>query len=183
MVLAVVLIGTTIPILEDARRSTARTNAAELLDRIERAIRALVAHSDPTRVLSGASRTIDLTYPRKQIGSAGVAWVAVGGIPGQTETPFGPHANRLGYQVAGETVVRRVEGAAIRVSIDGEVQPAGTPLIVRGDTRLVLSYRQYHSEPIILISTGDLCPNTGPAEPCSSEFPAYLTPTQRVAVR
>lgn len=151
VVVAAALVAVAVPLVEDARRETARTAGERALDRVADGVRALVARSDPTTG-PGARRTVTVRVPGATAGRMAVRWVAVGGLPGPRTPAEPPGTDLLAYRVAGSVRVLRLTAADLRVRTAEGRLGDGEPLVLRGRTRLVLRYRTGPTGPVVVVS-------------------------------
>ncbi len=153
VLLAAALVGASLPVVEDARvRATdeaARGSAHAVAD----AARDLARESDPVPGTAGARRTVEISVPRRSLARADLAYLVVGGRPGDPDPRDTPRSDVVAYRVRGgpERVVR--VPVALRVVRNGTVQPDGTPLVLHGDVRLTLHLTLLDGRPVVLVST------------------------------
>lgn len=137
LALAAAILAVVTPALEDARTTRADRLTARELDRVESAARALVREESP-----GARRTVRISVPGESPTTAPVAFVALGGLPGESEQRVeADTANRdlLAYRLAGGSVnVRRIP-VDLRVAPGGEGVGLSDETAESDDRALVLS--------------------------------------------
>ncbi|WP_435317485.1 DUF7311 family protein [Haloarchaeobius sp. TZWSO28] len=127
VVLALALLAVTAPALDDAREHRSDQQVSTDLVRLERAADGLAASEDRT-VGAGARRVVTVRLPGDAWTTREVAWVAVGGVPGD------PDSRLLSYRLAGGPVQQVRTGVALHTADD-------TPLVLdgSGSYRLVLT--------------------------------------------
>lgn len=152
--LAVALLAASLPAVDRARRDHADSQVRGQLERLATAARTLAARNDPVPVgNAGATRTVTLRLPARGWRSAGVAYVAIGGVPGNVTTDT-PDGDVLAWRLAGgPTRVVRVEDVAVHTVADGRVAPDGRPLVVHepGRHRVELSLVRHRGRPLVLV--------------------------------
>lgn len=158
LVLAVIvagaLLGAAMPVVEDAQRDVATTDAERASQSIAEAIESLHRSSDPVpRGIPGAKRTIRVEVPE-----AGT--VTIGGGPPvesadepDTETTTGSARDAVSYHVAPSSSGRTTVPVAVRVVEDGAVQPPGTELVLRDTRRIVLRHELVDGEPVVTVES------------------------------
>lgn len=143
--LAATLLGTVAPALEDARTARSERLVARELDRVAAAAESLAREEAP-----GARRTLELSLPGGSPTAAPVAFVALGGVPGERTAAdrrrrtATDDADRdlLAYRLAGGPVERRRVDAALRPVEGGpRVESASQLLVVRGGGTYHLTLR------------------------------------------
>ncbi|WP_267642527.1 DUF7311 family protein [Haloarchaeobius amylolyticus] len=127
VVLALALLAATLPALDAARETRSDQQVAADLHRLEVAGEGLLATEDATPG-PGARRVVTVRLPADGWTTREVAWVSVGGVPGE------PDAQVLAYRLAGGPVREVRVGVAFRT-------PGGRPLVLEGsgEHRLVLT--------------------------------------------
>lgn len=142
--LAAALLGAVAPALEDARTTRTERLAARELGRVESAAQTLVREEAP-----GARRTLRISFPDDSPTAAPLAFVALGGVPGDdvhgeqreaaTDTAEG---DVLAYRIAGGTLgVRRID-TDLRVVRDGtRIESDSRALVLRGGGTYHLTLR------------------------------------------
>ncbi len=136
--LAVALVGASLPAIDEGRRDHAETVVGTELDRVERAAGDLLASDDPTDV--GARRVITLNLPTRSWADADVDAVT---IRGGRDAP----AARFTWRVAGgQRRVRNLPDLPLRT-------PDGDPLPLEsaGRHRLVLSLDGPRTAPVVTV--------------------------------
>lgn len=136
VVVAAALLGSSLPVVDDARADRTATRLDATATRLSDAAAALVATDDPVAVSEhGAGRTLVITLPRAGFTDARADYLSVGG------TPTRPDESTVGYRVAGrpprqvETSVAFVTGEEplvlppgrhrLRLTLVGTVNGAG----------------------------------------------------------
>jgi len=152
--LAVALLAASLPAVDRARRDHADSQVRGQLERLATAARALAARNDPVPVGdAGATRALTLRLPARGWRSAGVAYVAIGGVPGNATTDT-PDGDVLAWRLAGGPPrVVRVEGVAVHTVADDRIAPDGRPLVLResGRHRVELSLVRHRGRPVVLV--------------------------------
>lgn len=147
--MAVALVGTALPAVDDARRDRTAARLATTADRLARAASTVATGEDPTGPdLPGARRPVDVRVPARSWTDAGVAWVAVGGTPPDVAGPDGDAA-LVAYRIA-EGRVRRHPLPGVDV-----VTPAGA-VVVReaGRHRVRLGLRRTSGGAAVVVTPG-----------------------------
>lgn len=94
--LAVAIVAAAVPAVTDARRAHTATAVESGVEAVERAADSLVATEDATAAgLPHPRRVVSVRLPPRSWSDAGVAYVAVGGVPG------GPTADGISYRLRG----------------------------------------------------------------------------------
>lgn len=141
VVLALAIVGTALPLIDDVRRSTARASADQSVERLRGAIRALVERSDPTVAPFAAGRSITITLPDRDVGTVGVDWIAIGGIPDRVGPTEPNGSDVIAYSVAGEVHHVVLSDIELRVITRSQRQTDEIPLVIDASTTLRLTYR------------------------------------------
>lgn len=124
VVLATVLLAVATPAIDDGRTARTATHLNRVVDRIERAVRSLYAHEDPTRPpVAGARRIVAFRLPTS-------SWTATGA----TLRIDGP-GDRIGYRIDG----RPPRWVSLR-GVDLRTPTGPVALEAPGRHRLVLSF-------------------------------------------
>ena len=158
LVLAVIvagaLLGAAMPVVEDAQRDVATTDAERASQSVVDAIESLYRSSDPVpRGIPGAKRTIRVAVP--ETGS-----VTIGGgspaesadAPGNETTGSSPRV-AVSYHVPPSSNGRTTVPVAVRVVENGVVQPADTELDLRDSRRIVLRHELVDGEPVVTVES------------------------------
>ncbi|PSP76085.1 hypothetical protein BRC81_13880 [Halobacteriales archaeon QS_1_68_20] len=154
VLLAVALLGVTVPAVEDARVERSATIAEGELAAFETAVQDLVATEDPAPDAERAARrTLTLDVPTRTFTTARVAFVALGGLPDRTIEPVA--GTVIAYQLQGTTYTRRLPVPVRVLEPDGDLGPAGEPLVVRGTTRVTLLLLERGGDPVVAVTDGD----------------------------
>lgn len=139
--IAAALLGTAIPVVEDARVTKAQIGVETELERLERAAKRLVARND---ILPGdapgARRVIVLRLPERRWGSRGLAVLRFP-PPGSLKDP----SWRIGE--------RPLEVWRPDVTLGGA--SGGVSLREGGRTKLVLTLHRIDGEPVVIVSRPD----------------------------
>ncbi|RBI63638.1 hypothetical protein DMJ13_03660 [halophilic archaeon] len=156
VVLAVAICGLAAPAVEDARTTGAERSVERELGRLSRAMQAVESDDAVPVGHRGARRVVTPAIPAASPTSAGVEFVAVGGVPGRRH-PKDARGDVLAYRVAdGRTRVRHVPFDVRVATRDGDwrVRPDARPLVVRssGRTRITLRLVRYRGRPTVLVS-------------------------------
>lgn len=152
--LAVALLAASLPAIDRAQHDHADSQVRSQLERLVTVARALAARNDPVPVgNAGATRTLTLRLPARGWRSAGVAYVAIGGVPGNATTDTSDGDVLAWRLTGGPPRVVRVEDIAIHTISDGRVAPDGRPLVVResGRHRVELSLVRHRGRPVVLV--------------------------------
>lgn len=147
--LAVALLATAAPALEDARTTRTERLTERELDPVETAALTLAREEEP-----GARRVLRISLPDDSPTAAPLAFVALGGVPDEVVSADTADGDVFAYRVAGgRTRVRRVE-ADLRVVRDGEpVESDSRALVLRGGGtyRLTLRFVRHGGRPTIAV--------------------------------
>lgn len=143
--LAVALLGVSQPAIEDARANAAERAVERELVEIERAIADLRMEAAVPYGQPGARRVVVLDLPERSFGSAGVAYVAVGGLP-NGDGDGG--SNLLAYGVADRppTVLRLDADLRVERSRGGVEWLDDDPLVLRDGGRHRLAFVPVRSD-------------------------------------
>lgn len=96
VLVAAALLGTSLPVVDDARADRTETRLETAAIRLADAAAALVAGDDPVPPDErGASRTVAVTLPRAGFADARAAYLSIGGVPNASAP------STVGYRVAG----------------------------------------------------------------------------------
>ncbi|MFB6112278.1 MAG: hypothetical protein ABEJ35_07070 [Halobacteriaceae archaeon] len=152
VVLAVAFLGTAAPVLEDARQRTAESAATTTVERLRAAARRLQRSSDPASGNFVAVRTVTVALPDSGVGSSGVRWLAIGGVPGRAGPREPNGTDLIAFHVAGETHVVWVSGLEFRIGTGPESSGDTRALVVRGQARIRLSYRRSPAGPVVQVT-------------------------------
>lgn len=151
VLLAVAIIATALPIVDDARRSTARVSADSSVDRIRGAIRELIARSDPTAAPFAAHRSLTVSLPERGAGTIGIDWIAIGGVPGRVGPAEPNDTDVIAYSVDGDVHQIVLTNIELRVVLGKQRQNDRTPLVIEDTTTLRLTYRLTDNGSVILV--------------------------------
>ncbi len=163
VVLAVALLGAAFPAVETARVERSATLAEGELAAFETAARDLVGTEDPAPdPRRAARRTVTVDVPTTSFTTARVTFVAVGGVPdrGAAGGPDRPAKAADGaviaYRLDGTTHRRQLPVAVRVLGPDGDLRPAGEPLVLRGPARVTLLLLERDGDPVVAVTDGDL---------------------------
>ena len=158
--LAAAILGAVAPALEDARTARSDRLVARELDRVAAAAESLAHEEAP-----GARRTLELSLLGGSPTTAPVAFVALGGVPG--EETASDHRRRtaaddadrdlLAYRLAGGPVeCRRVDADLRPVEGGPRVESAPDLLVLRGDGtyRLTLRVVRHRGRLAVTVTVG-----------------------------
>lgn len=152
--LAVALVAASLPVIDRARRDHADARIQSQLERLSSVARELATNNDPVPVgAAGARRTVRLHVPGRGWHTTGVAYLAVGGAPGE-DTPETAGGDVLAWRLpGGPRRVRRIEGVDLRTVVDGRVASDRRPLLVRGSGRrtVQLALVRHRGRPVVLV--------------------------------
>lgn len=152
--LAVALLATATPALEDARATRTERLTERELGRVETAALALARGEAP-----GARRTLRISLPGDSPTAASLAFVALGGLPDGAKNIDTADGDVFAYRVAGgRTRVRRVE-TDLRVVLGGDpVESDSRALVLRGGGtyRLTLRLVRLDGRPTIFVETTEM---------------------------
>lgn len=153
VVLAVALLAAALPAVERARvaraESAARTTTLRFVDAVERLDRAndAVPLDGP-----GARRVFEIRVPERGPATAGLEAIAIGGTTAGDGRGDGPDSDVIAYRVrGGRNRVARLPAVDLRVVRDGTVADDRTPLVLRGDARLVLRLATIGGHRVVLV--------------------------------
>jgi hypothetical protein len=158
--LAVALLGVATPAIDDARTTRTSQLVEEDLTNVVRAATDLVAREDAVPVTArGARRAVAVTLPVRSVTSAGVSYVAIGGVPDGNRPPDTNQTDVLAYRVAGGPRHVVTVGLDVRVADRDErwhVEPDAEPLVLRGtgDVQVVLTLVRLDGDPTVVVTTG-----------------------------
>jgi hypothetical protein len=139
--IAAALLGTAMPVVDDARVTKAQIGVETELDRLERAAKRLVARNDiPPGDAPGARRAIVLRLPERTWGSRGLAVVRFPPLGNQKDPSW-----RIGE---GPLKIWRPD-----VTVGGAT--GGVALQEGGRTKLVLTLQRIDGEPVVIVSRHD----------------------------
>lgn len=145
------LIAAALPAIDHARTNVAaQTGRSELTD-LTAAIHATAANDPVPPDTPGAHRLHHLQVPDPGPGTTGLAWIAIGATP-DTDTPDSATTDVLAYRLPGGATKTIVVDVDIRVVFDGDVQPDDTPLLLRSNTRLRLTYIHADGRSVVRIT-------------------------------
>lgn len=162
---AIALFGVAMPAVEDARTERAARLADAELDRVAAAATGLVDEEEVAPLDGAARRTVRLSLPERGPVTAGLAYVAVGGVPGRDVGRDTGDADVLAYRIhGGPPTVRRLP-VDLRVVADGRVLADDVPLVIgdpgpeptasgrapSGGHRLVLRLVERDGDPTVLV--------------------------------
>ena len=162
VVLAVAVCGLAAPAVEDARTTAAERSVEGELGRLSRAMHSVAGDDAVPIGRRGARRVVTLALPPASPTSSGVAFVALGGVPGRRH-PKDVRGDVLSHRAAGGRVrVRRVPfDVRVAVRNDGwQVRSDVRPLVVRrsGRTRILLRLVRYRGRSTVLVARADAPP-------------------------
>lgn len=144
-IVATALLGTALPVVEDARHDAARTATDRTANRVAGVIAALVRSGDPVPLrVPGGRRVLDVDLPRD-------ASLVVGGGDDAID---GPETDVLTFRVPPATIGRVRVSVDLRVSGDGHVRPDDVGLTIRDHERILLRYRTVDGRPTVVVSRG-----------------------------
>jgi hypothetical protein len=153
--LAVAVLATSVPAIEQARTSTATDRAVTAAEGAVRAFHAVATDEDATRAgLPGSRRVLTVRLPERSWTVARVEWFAVGGVPDGVDPAWArasEHGTVVAYRVAGGRPRRH------RVSLPGvDVRTPTGPVVFRsaGRHRAVLSLVRSAEGPTIVVERG-----------------------------
>jgi hypothetical protein len=127
--LAVAVVAAVLPTVDRARVESADRAVRGEMDALGARSAALLAAEEPTPVGPPPRRLVRVSLPAAGWGSSGVDYLAVGGPPG------GPVLARDGTTVFTYRLSERPER---RVRLPTPLRPAGSPVVVRGEGRLLV---------------------------------------------
>lgn len=151
VLLALAIVATALPIIDDARRSTARVSADKSAERIRGAIRELIARSDPTATRLAARRSLTVTIPEEGAGSVGIDWIAIGGVPDRVGPTEPNGTDVIAYSVDGEVHLIVLSDIEVRAIVGTQRQNDLTPLVIEDTTTLQLTYRLVDNRPVVFV--------------------------------
>lgn len=137
VVLAAALLGVAQPAVEDARETAAERAVERELVAVERAVADLRSEAAVPYGQPGARRVVVLDLPERSFGSAGVEYVAIGGLPAGDGG-----GNLLAYEVADRppNTVRIDADLRVERSRGGVRWLADDPLVLRTGGRHRLAF-------------------------------------------
>ena len=151
-VLAVALLGVAQPAIEDARATAAERAVERELVGVERAVVDLQSEEAVPYGESGARRVVALDLPERSFASAGIRYVAIGGVPGGDG-----RGNLLAYGVADRPPDASPLDANLRVerSRDGGRRLVEEPLVFRtgGRHRIALVPVRHDGHRVVVVRT------------------------------
>lgn len=166
VVLAVAVVGASMPVIETARHERSASHVEADLAVFETAVADLTASEEPAlRPEAAARRTTSIDVPRGSFTTAPVEYVSIGGVPNRSTTgtenrAATPSDSRegavLAYRIDGTTHVRQLSIEVRVLGADGNLQPAGTPLVLRGSHRVTLLLVVLDGDPVVVVTDGDL---------------------------
>lgn len=158
--LAAAILAATFPALDSARTTRAETLTATELDRVEATGESLVREEDAVALdAAGARRTLSVSVPDASPTSAAVAYVSLGGVPGDEpladSVADGNASDLLAYRLAGGDRRVRQVGFDLRVVRNGRVLGDDRQLVLRGDDRrLTFRLVRLDGRPTVLVGVG-----------------------------
>ncbi|GAA0244158.1 hypothetical protein ACFFQF_03740 [Haladaptatus pallidirubidus] len=168
VILAVALCSLSYPAIEDARTTRAEHHADGELATVENALIDLSEENAVSMAHPGARRAITLSLPAESASGVGIAFIAIGGLPG-SEHGTDASGDVLAYRVGGEIHVRHVP-FDLRVARRSEqkdghgriLESDRIPLVVRstGETEIVLSLVERRGKRLVLVSRTDELPSS-----------------------
>ena len=178
VLLAVALLGVSLPVLDDAREERSETLVESELDRIEAAAVDLTSTeeavkldalgravdgdkaTEATGLQTASRRSLSVDVPGQTLTEAPVEYIAVGGVP-VADRPAGSSSRNggvddgagvLAYRLAdGDTRVRHTPVEFRAGNANGTISPEGDPLVLRGDAELVLSLVELDGDRVVLV--------------------------------
>ncbi len=143
--LAVVVLATVTPAIEDARERRSAATVTEGVATVERAAVSLLETDEHTPG-AGARRSVTVRLPARSPTNAGVEYVSIGGPPG---TPGG-------VQRRGVVVYRVSGGEPRRITLDVPLYAPGGPVTLRGDgqRRLQLRVDRVDGRRVVVVRRG-----------------------------
>lgn len=155
VLLAVALLGVSLPAVETARVERSATAVEGDLAAFETTVRDLATAADPATELDGAARrTVTVEVPRGSLTTAPVEFVAVGGLP-EESVSLQDGSSVLAYRVGGTTHVRRIPVEVRVLGPDGDLGPPGEPLVLRESKQVTLLLLERNGDPVVAVTTGD----------------------------
>ncbi|WP_276281060.1 DUF7311 family protein [Halorussus caseinilyticus] len=135
--LAAALVAAVTPALEDARATRTERLTERELGRLERAAATLANEESP-----GARRTLALSFPAESPTATPLAFVSLGGLPGNESTAADTAVSDVfAFRVAGDPRrVRRAE-TDLRVVRDGRVTTDDRALVLGGGESYTVTLR------------------------------------------
>ena len=185
VLLAVALLGVSLPVLDDAREERSETLVESELDGIETAAVDLASTEEAVeldeleraddgdqreRTVDGGEatgttghhtasrRSLSVAVPGRTLTEAPAEYVAIGGIPSADRSgdDFGSDddlhrdASVLAYRlVGGDVEVRQTTVEFRGGNANGTISPEGDPLVLRGDSELVLSLIELDGDRVV----------------------------------
>lgn len=150
VVVGVALLAATMPAVEHTRHHAAKTAAEGELSRIKATIRDLTHRSDPTRSGWSASRELAVSVPSEAVGSTGVDWIALGGIPGRVGPAEPPGTDLLAYSIGGTVTIVWLPSVELRIANHGRAGH-GDPLVLRSAAILEFTYERGDHGPVVVV--------------------------------
>lgn len=138
------------PAVENTRQHAAKTAAESELSRIEATIRDLTHRSDPTRPGWSASRELAVSVPSATVGSSGVEWIALGGVPDRDGPTEPPGREVLAYSIGGTVTIVRLPAVELRLA-DPLQGGDGAPIVLRSKAILEFTYERRANGPVIVV--------------------------------
>lgn len=150
VVLAAALLGVAQPAIEDGRETAAQRAVERELIAVERAITTLETQAAVPYGQSGARQVVELDLPERSFGSAGIEYVAIGGVPGE-----GGGSNLLAYRVTDRPpdTVRLDADLRIEHSRGERSWLVDEPLVLRtgGRHRLTFEPVRYDGQRVVVV--------------------------------
>lgn len=168
VVLAVAVCSVSYPAIDDARTTRAEYRADRELASVSRSLVDLEDESAVPLGDPGARSVVALSLPRASATTAGIEYVAIGGVP-ETRDPHDPRDTPHAKDDYGDVFAYRVEGGSSHVrhvpfdlrvaasapdDADGgrRLAPDGTPLVVRGErARVALVPVEHRGKRIVVV--------------------------------
>jgi hypothetical protein len=137
-VLAVALLAVALPAIERARTQRSADLAEGSLALVAERATGLAAADEPTGG-GAARRVLAVTVPAGGLGTAPVAYLAVGGAPDCATPRDASGGDVVAYRLRGGPTRVRHLPVDLRVRTGGRLRDDDDPLVLREDARLVLS--------------------------------------------
>lgn len=147
VLVAVALVATAGPAVQDARLARSDAAARIAADAVAVAVETLAAGSDPVPLgVDGATRTFRLDLPERSFTAAGPVTLFVGG-----NASDGSGWDVVGYRVAGQPRHSLPVPVDVRVHDEGVVAPDRRGLVLRGDATVELRLVRVAGRPTVLV--------------------------------
>lgn len=151
VLLAVALLAVGFAAVEDVRAERSARLVDGEVDEVAGAVHELVATEEPAGRDAAARRVLTVDVPAATLTEAPVAYVAIGGVPGDPTPVDAPGRDAIAYRLRGGPTRVRTVPVEVRAVAAGIVRDEDEPLVLRGTTRIRLSLVDSCGGPVVLV--------------------------------